>query len=87
MTGTRIGKVTHYFDHISVAVLNLSGAIKIGDSLHFLGHSTDFMQPLTSMQIEHKAVDAAKPGDDVAVKVEQRVHPNDSVFKVEGEGS
>jgi hypothetical protein len=85
MTGKRVGKVTHYFDHISVAVLNLSEAIKVGDSLHFLGHSTDFLQPLSSMQIEHKSVDAAKPGDDVAVKVTQRVHPNDSVFKVENE--
>jgi translation elongation factor EF-1alpha len=85
MTGKRVGKVTHYFDHLSVAVLALTDGIHVGDTLHFLGHSTDFKQEMTSIQIEHKAVDAAKPGEDVAVKVIQRVHPNDSVFKVEGE--
>lgn len=85
MTGKRVGAVTHYFDHISVAVLSLTDTIRIGDSLHFLGHGTDFKQELTSMQIEHKPVDTAKPGEDVAVKVTQRVHPNDSVFKIEGE--
>jgi len=85
MTGKRVGAVTHYFDHISVAVLSLTDTIRIGDSLHFLGHGTDFKQELASMQIEHKPVDTAKPGEDVAVKVTQRVHPNDSVFKIEGE--
>ena len=85
MSGKRVGKVTHYFDHINVAVLALSEAIRIGDSLHFLGHATDFKQEVKSMQIEHKAVDAAKPGDDVALQVAQRVRPNDAVFKVEGE--
>jgi len=85
VSGKRVGKVTHYFDHINVAVLALSEAIRIGDSLHFLGHATDFKQEVKSMQIEHKAVDAAKPGDDVALQVAQRVRPNDAVFKVEGE--
>jgi translation elongation factor EF-1alpha len=85
MSGKRVGTVTHFFDHISVAVLTLTETIRVGDSLHFLGHGTDFKQEITSLQIEHKPVDAAKPGEDVAVKVIQRVHPNDSVFKVEGE--
>jgi putative protease len=81
----RVGKVTHYFDHINVAVLSLSAAIRLGDSLHFLGHATDFKQEITSLQIERKAVDSAKPGDDVALQVKQRVRPNDGAFKVEGE--
>ena len=85
MSGKRVGKVTHYFDHINVAVLALSEAIRVGDWLHFLGHATDFKQEVKSLQIEHKAVDTAKPGDDVALQVAQRVRPNDAVFKVEGE--
>ena len=85
MAGKRVGKVTHYFDHVNVAVLALSEPIRVGDLLHFLGHATDFKQEVKSMQIEHKAVDAAKPGDDVALQVVQRVRPNDAVFKVEGE--
>lgn len=85
MEGKRIGTVTHFFDHLSVAALSLTEAIRVGDTLHFLGHSTDFKQSITSLQIEHKPVDTAKAGDDVALKVDQRVHPNDSVFKIEGE--
>ena len=85
MSGKRVGKVTHYFDHINVAVLSLSEAIRVGDSLHFLGHATDFKQEVKSMEIEHKAIESAKPGDDVALQVVQRVRPKDAVFKVEGE--
>ena len=85
MPGKRVGKVTHFFDHISVAVLALTDAIRVGDSLHFLGHGTDFMQTAGSMQIEHQPVESAKPGDDVALKVDQRVRPNDAVFRVEAE--
>lgn len=85
MTGKRVGKVTHYFDHLSVAVLALTDTIHTGDTVHFLGHSTDFKQEVASLQIEHKPVETAKPGEDVAIKVTQRVHPNDDVFKVEGE--
>lgn len=85
MTGTRVGTVTHYFDHLTVAVLVLTAKVRVGDTLHFLGHSTDFKQEVASLQIEHKPVDVAEPGADVAIKVTQRVHPNDSVFKIEGE--
>lgn len=85
MSGKRVGKVTHFFDHLSVAVLALEERLRVGDSLHFLGHSTDFKQEVTSLQIEHKSVEEAKPGEDVAIKVAQRVHPNDAVFHIEKE--
>jgi putative protease len=85
MTGKRVGNVTHYFDHLNVAVLALTETIRVGETLHFLGHSTDFKQQVTSLQIEHKAVETAKPGEDVAMKVDQRVHPNDAIFRIEGE--
>jgi len=85
MSGTQIGTVTHFFDHISVAVLTLTEPLRVGDTVHILGHSTDFKQEITSMQIEHKEVPEAKPGDDVAVKVIQHVHPHDKVFKLTDE--
>ncbi len=85
MSGIRVGTVAHYFDHLNVAVLQLSEHIRVGETLHFLGHSTDFKQAIGSLQIEHRSVTEAKPGEDVAMKVEQRVRPNDSVFRVEGE--
>lgn len=85
MSGVQIGTVTHYFDHINVAALALTGTIRIGDRVHFLGRSTDFMQEVTSLQIEHQPVTEAGPGDDVAIKVIQRVHPHDKVFKITDE--
>jgi len=85
MSGTQIATVTHFFDHVSVAVLSLTESIRVGDTVHFLGHSTDFKQEVASLQIEHKDVDEAKPGDDVAMKVDQRVHPNDKVYKLTDE--
>jgi len=86
MSENRIGKVTHYFDRIGVAVLGLTDKLHVGDMLHFLGHTADFKQQVDSMQIEHQSVIEAKPGQDVALKVSQKVHPNDAVFKITEEG-
>jgi len=82
MSDNPIGKVKHYFDRIGVAVLELTETIRVGDTIHFLGHSTDFKQTVDSLQLEHQSVPEAKPGQDVALKVSQKVHPNDKVLKV-----
>jgi putative protease len=82
MTENSVGKVTHYFDHINVAVLQLTETIRVGDTLHFHGHSTDFTQTVDSLQLEHQPVSEGKPGQDVALKVAQKVHPKDAVYKV-----
>jgi hypothetical protein len=82
MTEHQVGKVTHYFDHIQVAVLALAEVLRVGDTIHFHGHSTDFTQKVESMQLEHKGVDEGKPGQDVALKTAQKVHEHDAVFKV-----
>ena len=83
MSDVEIGKVTHYFDHLNVAVLALTSPLNVGETIHIHGHSTDFKQTVTSLQIEHQSVQSAKQGDDVALKVEHIVHPHDKVFKVE----
>jgi putative protease len=85
MSSTQIGEVTHFYNHISVAVLALTDTIRVGDHLHFLGHSTDFRQEVESLQIEHEAVGEAGPGQDVALSVEHRVHQHDKVFKLTGQ--
>lgn len=82
MAGIRLGQVTHYYDHIGVAVLALTDAIRVGDVVHVLGRSTDFQQEVRSLQIEHRAVTEAEPGQDVALKVIRRVHPHDAVYKI-----
>lgn len=78
----RIGQVTHYFNKINVAVLSISDEMKLGDTIHILGHTTDFTQKVTSIQIEHKNVNSVKPGDDFAIKVIEPVRNNDVVYKV-----
>ena len=82
--GTQIGKVTHFFGKIQVAVLDLSAELKVGDHIHFHGSSTDFSQEVTSMQVEHENIESAGPGDEVAIKVKERVRVGDDIFKVEG---
>jgi putative protease len=83
-SGELIGKVIHVYDKINVAVLRLSQDLHVGDSVHFLGHSTDFQQEITSMQVEHQEVTEGKGGTEVAVKVKQRVRSGDSVFRIAG---
>jgi putative protease len=80
MSGTLIGQITHYFDHLNVAALVLTEPLRVGDTIHILGHSTDFRQTVTSLQIEHQPVEKANPGDDVGLKVIQKVHAHDKVF-------
>jgi hypothetical protein len=79
---TRVGQVTHYFNHLSVAVLDLSGELKVGDTIHFLGHSADFTQQIDSMEIEHQKVPSAGPNKEVALKVAKPLHKGAEVFKV-----
>ena len=85
MSGVRIGEVTHFYDKIGVAVITLADVICVGDTVHILGHATDFQQKVASLQIEHKAVTEAGSGQEVAMKVGQRVRPRDVVFKITGE--
>jgi putative protease len=85
MSGTQIGHITHYFDHLNVAALELTAPLRVGDTIHILGHSTDFKMEVTSLQIEHQSVNEAKPGDDLGLKVIQKVHPHDKVFKITDE--
>jgi len=80
-----IGKVTHYFGNIGVAVLELNQELKIGDQIHIIGHTTDFNQKVVSMQIEHNEVQAAGPGMEVALKMKSRVRSGDGIYKIAGE--
>ncbi len=78
-----IGKITHYFSKINVGVLELTkGELKVGDTIHVKGHTTDFYQKVESMQVEHAPIDTAKPGEAVGMKVESSVRENDAVYKV-----
>ena len=74
-----LGIIEHYFDHISVAAVKMLAPIKVGDIIHVKGHTTDFVQKVESMQIEHQEVDKAKKGDDIGIKVKEKVREHDKV--------
>jgi len=76
-----IGKVTHYFSKINVAVVKLTDALAVGDKILIKGATTDIEQNVASMQIEHENVNAARRGQSVGLKVEGRTRPNDVVYK------
>jgi len=80
--GKEIGKITHYFDKIGVAVIELAKSLGVGDIVRIKGVTTDFKQKIDSMQVEHKSVKKAKKGDAIGVKVEERVRPHDKVYEV-----
>jgi len=82
MQEKEIGKITHYYGHLGVGIIELSDTLKVGDTIHIKGHSEDFSQLVDSIQIEHAGVPEAKPGDAVGIKVTNKVHPGDKVFKV-----
>lgn len=78
----KVGKVTHYFTKIGVAVIEVTdGSIKAGDEIRIKGHTTDLRQRVRSMQIEHDKVEMAEPGQSIGVKVEEPVRANDVVYK------
>ncbi len=79
----RIGSVQHYYPHVGVGVVRVeSGELRTGDRAHFRGHTTDFCQQVERMEVEHRAIEVARPGDTVAIKVGQRVRAHDRVFRV-----
>ena len=80
--GKLIGKISHYFGNISVAVVDLSDALKVGDTIRITGGETDFTQAVTSMEVDHKKVDSAKKGDSVGFKVDQKVRDDYKVYKI-----
>ena len=77
-----IGRVTHYYNHINVAVLNLTDSLKLGDRIHIYGHATDLVERVASMEVDHHPVVWVKPGDHVAIKVIEPVHEHDKVYRI-----
>jgi putative protease len=75
-----IGAVTHYFGHLSVAAINLTAPLAVGDRIHIRGHMTDVEETVRSMEIDHRSVELANPGDDVAINVTEHVREHDRIF-------
>ncbi len=75
-----LGMVDHYFGKIAVAAIKVKAPIKVGDVIHVQGHTTDFVQKVDSIQIEHQSVPLAKKGDDIGIKVKEHVREHDVVY-------
>lgn len=76
-----IGRVSHYYDKIGVAIVKFTGKVSVGDTLHFKGNKTDFEEAASSIQIKHNAVSSAKKGDEAGIKVSQPVREGDEVYQ------
>ena len=77
-----VGTVTHYFGKPQVGIVALTGHVTTGDTLRFLAHGADFKQTITSMQVEHAAVETASAGTEVGIRVDQRVREGTKVYRV-----
>jgi Na+-transporting NADH:ubiquinone oxidoreductase subunit NqrA len=77
-----VGRVTHYYSHLHVAAVKLTADLKEGDFIHILGHTTDFMQRVTSLEVEHHRMAGVHPGEDVGLKVIEPVHEHDVIYRV-----
>ena len=78
-----IGSISNYFSNISVAAFVIeSGKLKVGDTVHIIGHTTDITETVSSIQMEHEIIETAKKGDDIGIKVSQKVRGGDKVFVV-----
>ena len=83
MVEEKIGIVEHFFTNVSVAAIRITdGELKIGDNVHFVGAHTDFKQKIESMEINRDPVEIVKPGDDVGIKVKDRVREHDVLYKI-----
>jgi translation elongation factor EF-1alpha len=83
MDEKRIGTVLDYFAKIGVLAFRVEEeGLKVGETIHIKGHTTDFSEKVTSMQIDRASIEEAKVGDDVGIKVKDRVRKGDAVYKV-----
>ena len=78
-----VGKVSHFYNKINVAVIEVKGTISVGDQIFIKGPTTDIKQTVDSMEIEHEKIKQATAGHSVGMKIKGRVRENDIVYKTE----
>ena len=82
MEEKKVGEVIKFFGKIGVAAIRLSESLKVGDKIHIMGHTSDIILAVDSMQVENANVQEAGPGADVGIKVKDRVREHDVVYKI-----
>lgn len=82
MADVQIGKVTHYYDKIGVAVIDISKELSVGDTIKITGPDAEFTQQVSSIQMEHQSIPKATKGQAIGLKVDQAVKEHYVVLKV-----
>ncbi len=82
MSEQLVGSVSHFFGKAGVIAIEMTGELAVGDTIHVVGHLTDFTEQVGSMQIEHDQVTVVKPGDSVGIKVMGKAREGDDVYRV-----
>jgi putative protease len=80
MADKKIGTITHLFDRIGVGIIKLDGKLKVGDKVRIQGGTTNFEQEISEIQLEHKSIPEGKKGQEVGVKVKEKVREGDGVY-------
>lgn len=83
MADKKIGTITHFFDKISVGIIKLDGKLKVGNKVRIQGGTTNFEQEISEMQLEHESIQEGKKGQEVGVKVKEKVREGDVVYILE----
>jgi len=83
MAEREVGKITHYYSNIGVAIVEITDTVSVGDKLHIQGATSDFEQEVGSLQIEHESVETAEQGQVIGLKVDEKTRDGDKVFVVE----
>jgi putative protease len=82
MKEVKVGVVSHYYSHLGVAAVVMEEELAVGDTIHIKGHTSDFMQEVESIQLEHTNVNKATKGEDVGIKVKEHAGEHDVIYKV-----
>lgn len=82
MAGKLIGRITHFYSNIGVAVVKLTDKLAVGDKVQIVGHGADFQQNIDSIQIEHQSMPSAKEGDVIGLKVAEKVKEGAEIYKI-----
>ena len=83
MAEVELGKITHYFSKIGVAAIQITqDTLRVGDTIHVKGHTSDFTQKIDAMQIDGTSVGEATVGQSIGLRVKDHAREHDHVFKV-----
>ncbi len=79
----QIGRITHYYGHLGVAAVQLEDEMKVGDTIRIKGHTSDWIQKVEQIQLEHADIDRAVAGQIVGIKLAEHAREHDLVYLVE----